>query len=84
MIKKHFTTAEMAKILGISRIAVFKKIKSGKLKAEKIGRIYAIERKNLPDIFKKEPSEKEKKEIEKSVRKTVKEYKETLILLGKE
>ena len=35
-------TSEVAKVLKISRIAVFKKIKSGEIKAEKIGRNYVI------------------------------------------
>lgn len=82
--KKYLTTTELAKIMGISRIAVFKKVKSGKIKAVKVGRAYVIERKNLPDTLKREPSARAKKEIERAVRKTVKEYKETLILLGKE
>ncbi|MCF7833775.1 MAG: helix-turn-helix domain-containing protein [Candidatus Pacebacteria bacterium] len=38
------TTKEVAKILNISTVAVFKRIKSGKLKAEKIGRNYLIPR----------------------------------------
>jgi excisionase family DNA binding protein len=42
-----FSTIQVAKILKISRIAVFKNIKSGKLKAEKAGRNYIIKREDL-------------------------------------
>jgi excisionase family DNA binding protein len=35
---------QMAEMLGISRIAVFNKIKNGKLKAMKAGRNYVIEK----------------------------------------
>ena len=49
--KKHLIgTAEAARILGISRIAVFKKIQKGQLEAAKIGRNYVIDRRNLENI----------------------------------
>ena len=80
--QKYLSTAELAKILGISRIAVYKKIKSGKIKAERIGRDFFVNRKDLDAILGKKLSAKEKSEIEKAVKKTVKEYGETLKLLG--
>ena len=82
--KQFFSTVELAKILGISRIAVFKKIKSGEIKAEKVGRNFIIDKKNLVEILGNTLTEENKREIEKSVKKTVKEYGETLKLLGKE
>lgn len=78
------TTAELAKILGISRIAVFKKIKKGQIKAMRIGKNFVISRKSLPKILGKILSKRDKKEIEAAVKKTVKEYGETLKLLGRE
>jgi excisionase family DNA binding protein len=51
MEKKIFTTSEVAKLLGISRVAVFKKIKSGEIKAQKIGRNFAVYKKDLPLFF---------------------------------
>ena len=36
--KKYYTVKELADILGISRVAVFNKIKKGEIKAEKAGR----------------------------------------------
>lgn len=83
MKKENFlSTTELAKILGISRIAVYKKVKSGKIKAVKIGRNFVIDKRNLGNILKKELTEKEKREIEKAVKKTVEEYEETLRLLA--
>ena len=35
---KYITTAELAKMLGISRVSVHKKIKSGEIKAIAMGR----------------------------------------------
>jgi len=47
MTNKLYSTPEVAKILGISRIAVFKKIKSGKLEAVKVGKGYIISKDEL-------------------------------------
>ena len=82
--KEYLSIPEVAKILGISRIAIYKKVKKGEIKAAKIGRSYAIPKKYLEDILGKSLGEKEKKEIDKAVHKTVKEYGEVLKLLGKE
>ncbi len=82
--KEFLSVSEFAKILGISRIAVYKKIKKGQIKAIRIGRSYAIPKKYLTDIIGKSLSEKEKKTIEKAVKKTFAEYGEVIKLLGKE
>jgi len=80
--KKFLSTTELAKILGISRVAVFKKIKNDQIKATKVGRNFVIERKDLDGILDEKATKEEKVEIEKAVKKTVKEYGETLRLLG--
>ncbi len=81
----YISLPELAKILGISRIAVYKKVKKGEIKAVKIGGNYAVpmgrilgagEGLTLPTA--------EKKEIEKAVKKTVSEYGEVLKKLGRE
>ena len=82
--KKLFSTMEIAKILGISRIAVFKKIKSGEIKATKVGRNYVISDEILTQVLGKKITAKQKKEIEKAVHKTVKEYGDVLLRLGRE
>ncbi|MHA1491972.1 MAG: helix-turn-helix domain-containing protein [Promethearchaeota archaeon] len=48
--KDFYTTTELAKILKISRIAVFNKIKKGEIKAQKMGRNFVIFKKDLKDI----------------------------------
>ena len=82
--KEFLSTIELAKILGISRIAVYKKIKKGEIKATKVGRNYVIAKKDLGNIFGETLSKQDKKELTKAVKKTVKEYGETLRRLGKE
>lgn len=76
------STTQLAKILGISRVAVFKKIKSGEIKAQKIGRNFVINKGDLGIILGKKLGLKDKREIEKAVKKTVEEYGETLRMLG--
>lgn len=86
MKKKLFSTSEVAKILGISRVAVFKKIKSGaiKIKTRRVGHNFIIEEGDLPQILGSVLTEYKKREIETAVDKTIHEYGETLKLLGKE
>lgn len=80
--KKIISTQEAAKLLGISRIAVFKKIKTGKIRGIKIGRNYAIPKKDYPVIVGKSLTLKQKKVIDAGIKKTVREYGKTLKLLG--
>ena len=84
MANNMLTTSEVAKILGISRIAVFKKIKAGKIKAKRIGRNFVVQRKDLYKILGTILAPSNKLEIESAVKKTVREYGEALKLLGKE
>jgi excisionase family DNA binding protein len=87
MMKKseYLTIPELAEIMSISRIAVYNRVKSGKIKAIRIGRNYAIPREEVlekaGDITGKTLSESQKRLIEKAVRKTVEEYGEVLRLL---
>jgi excisionase family DNA binding protein len=85
MEKNEFMTIpQLAKILGISRIAVYNKVKTGEIKAIRIGRNYAINVKDIVDIIGQELSKKDKEEIDKAVTKAVSEYGEVLKLLGRE
>lgn len=81
---KYIPIIELAKLLGISRIAVYNKVKKGEIKAVKIGRNYAIPRRYVDSILGKTLGEKEKHEIDQAVKKTVKDYGKVLKMLGKE
>lgn len=84
MHKKLLSTTQVAKLLGISRVAVLKKIKTGEIKAHKVGRNYVISKADLPIEIGGELTEAKKMLIDKAVKKTVQEYGKTLKLLGKE
>jgi len=81
---EYITIPELAKILGISRIAVYKKVKKGEIEATRIGRNYAISKKYISDFLGKTLRDKAKKDIDKAIKKTVRDYGEVLRLLGRE
>jgi len=82
--KKLFSTSETAKIMGISRVAVFKKIKNGQIKAIKLGRNFFIKISELNKIMGIGLGREERKNINKAVERVIEEYGKTLQLLGKE
>ena len=84
MKKEFITIPELAQILGVSRIAVYKRVKKGDIKAKKVGKVYLIPYTYVESILGKRLTEKDKKEIEDAVKKTVREYGEVLKLLGRE
>ncbi len=81
---EYLTIPQLAKILGISRVAVYRKVKKGQIKAVKIGRTYAVPQKQIAAILGKTLRQQDKKEIDYAVKKIVKEYGQTLKLLGSE
>jgi len=80
--KQYISSTEAAKILGISRIAVFRKIKNGQIKAQKVGRNFVIDKNQIIKDKNTPLTDKEKAVIDKVVDKTVEEYGETLKLLA--
>ena len=82
--KDFVTTTELAKILGMSRMGVFKQIRSGKIKAGKVGRAYPIARKDLPVILGTVIGKRGEETINRAIDKAVKQYGETFRLLGQE
>ena len=82
--KPYLSIPEIARILGISRIAVYKKVKKGEIKAERVGRAFAIPKRYVDHILGRTLGAEDKEIIDQAVHKTVKEYGEVLRLLGKE
>ena len=80
----YLSIPQLAKILGLSRIAVYRKVKRGEIKAIRIGKIFAISKNTLAGILGKTLKEEAKSKIDRAVKKTVREYGEVLRLLGNE
>jgi len=82
--ESYLSIPELAKVLGMSRIAVFKKVKAGEIKAIRVGRNYAVPAESIDNILGHSLSEDEKEKISRAVKKVVHEYGEVLKLLGRE
>ena len=82
--EKYITIPELAKLLGVSRIAIYKRVKKGQIPATKIGRTYVITDQTIANILGKNVTRRRKKQIDTAVRKIVLEYGEVLKQLGKE
>ncbi len=81
---KYLSTSEVADILGISRVAVFKKIKKGVIPAKKMGRNYVIARNDISPALEGTTTIKEKEFITNITGSVIKEYEEALKRLAKE
>jgi excisionase family DNA binding protein len=79
-----YSTTEIAHILHLSRVEIFRRIKSGRITAQKIGRNYVISHDSLTEALEKTLGVHKKQEIEKAIDKALKEYKEVFIKLGEE
>jgi len=82
--KKYITIPELARLLGVSRIAIYNRVKKGQIPASRIGRTYIITDRTIKDILGREVTTKGKKRIDAAVHKTVREYGEVLKKLGRE
>ena len=54
--ENHITIPQLAKLLGVSRIAIYKKVKNGQIPAKKAGKIYIISDSIVADILGKKLS----------------------------
>ncbi len=83
--QNYFSTSEVAKILDVTRVTVFRWIKDGSIKAHKIGRNYVIPHEEVIKHLDTRPlTEIDKQEIKALVDKTIKDYGETIRMLGRE
>lgn len=82
--EKYVTVPELAKLLGVSRIAIYKRVKKGQIPATKIGGTYIITDETVADILGRKVTDREKKRIDAAVRRTVREYGEVLKMLSRE
>ena len=80
----YITVPELAKILGLSRVAVYKKVRKGQIKAVRIGRNYAISRKYVEGILGKTLGSRDRRQIDAAVKKVVRDYGSVLKMLGGE
>jgi excisionase family DNA binding protein len=75
------TITELAKIMNLSRVQIFRKIKAGQIPAQRVGNIFLIP-KDFADSFSGEMTAKDEKTIESGVKKIFKEYGSVIKKLG--
>lgn len=78
--KEFYTTSELAKIIGLSRSQVFRKIQNGEIPSEKAGRINLVPR-LFVDEFLGRVAQKDELNITRAVKKTMGEYGEVIKML---
>lgn len=76
--EKYITIPQLAKLLGLSRIEVYRKVKKGQIPAIRVGRVYVISDRDVAYILGEKISQKSKRQVKAAVRKTVQEYGEVL------
>ena len=85
---KYISIPQLAKILNISRIAVYKKVRKGEIEAIKIGKNYAVSEQyvldNMSKFVKRGKYKSDTKRIEQAVDKAFSQYRETFEKLGNE
>ena len=82
--QEHITIPQLARMLRLSRIEVYRKVKKGQIKAVRAGRVYLIADSDAANILGKELSGECKQRLDRGVEKVVKEYGELLKKLGRE
>ncbi|MFA4818293.1 MAG: helix-turn-helix domain-containing protein [Patescibacteria group bacterium] len=82
--KQYYSVKELADLARTSRVTIFKKVKSGQIKGEKVGRNYIIKKEDIKDFLTTKLTDRVKKEIDSGVVEVIKQYGEVLKKLGKE
>lgn len=78
------TIPEAAKLLGISRIAVYKQVVQGRIEGKKLGRNYLIYKHYIMHMAGHFLSDKDKRKIDMVVKQAFKQYGEAIKRLGQE
>ena len=82
--ERQVTIPQLAEMLGISRIAVYKKVKAGQIPAAKVGRVYVISDRTVNDVLQKALRPRDKQRVDRVVKKVVRDYGDVLKRLARE
>ena len=78
--QNYFTIPQAAKELGISRVTMFRRVKSKKVRCIRVGKLYLIPKSEIL----KPVNSLERKRLDQVIAKVMKDYKETLDKLADE
>ena len=82
--ENYITIPQLAKLLGVSRVTIYNRVKKGQIPAERIGRDYFITDQTVQEILGRKLTDRGKKRIDEAVHRTVSEYADALKLLARE
>lgn len=80
--KEYYSSVELANLLGISRIAVYKRIRKGDIRARRIGRNFLVHYKTVEQLIPHRLDDHDRKFIDRAVSRTVSQFGEALKNLG--
>lgn len=80
---EFISVPELAKILGLSRSQTFRRVQSGEIPAQKVGRTYLISKDYAAGLT-GDVASTDQGEIRQAVKKTISQYGDVLKQLGKE
>ena len=78
------TIPQLAKQLGVSRIAVYNRVKKGQIPAVRVGRNYAIRQRDVRRLLSAELTQADRRRIDEAVDAVVAQYGEVLECLSRE
>ncbi len=81
--KNFYTVPELAKIIGLSRSQIFRRVQANLIPHQKAGRIYLVPRSYVDSVL-GEITTEDQKEIEKAVKKVIRQYGDVIKKLGEE
>ena len=85
MVKERLLTiSQLAELLGISRIAVYKRVKKGQIAARKLGRSYVISDRDITEVLGKKMTVRGRQSVKRAVSKAARDYGDVLKWLGKD
>jgi len=82
--RRDLTIPQLARELGVSRISVWNKVKSGRIPAQKVGAQYVIKAEDANVVLGRSLTEDRRRQIHRVVGRVVKEYSPVLKRLSRE
>lgn len=84
LVQRDMTIPQLARELGVSRVAVWNKVKSGKIPAQKVGAQYVIAAQDANVVLGRSLTDEQRARIRDAVGRVVKEYGPVLKRLSRE
>jgi len=81
---KLFTVPQLADLLGVSRVTIWRKVRSGEIPAQNVGGMNLISQEEISHVLSKNITQAEKDAIDEAVRKGIADFSEVFKELARE